>query len=289
MKLLVLTRSKNNYAQRRLQEEAQKRKIEIGVFNYSHLCFSLEPDTCKITSSTGENLANYDLVTLRSPGLKKRYLWQERVLVKFLAEKNKRILNKESFLRFQGDFDKLLQQWVFFQQGLPFVKTVNFGSTQVFPQQFKYPVVFKKIFGALGWDFNLINNKAGLAKFLTEENPYEFLQQPFLTTGEDFRVIVLGRRVLGAMKRVAAKGQVVTNVTAGGRAQKTKLTKELKNLALKASQALNCELAGVDVMYNKKGNPFILEVNRYPGFKGFERVIGINVAGEVIDYLINKL
>lgn len=285
MKLLFLTRSRNDYAQRRFKEEAEKRKMEIGVFNYSHLKFSLEPGKFKITSFTGENLEDYDLVILRSPGLERRYLWQERVLVRFLASKNKRILNKESFLRFQADFDKLLQEFIFYEHKLPFIKTVNFGSAKVLPKKPDYPFAFKKIFGSLGRDFNLINNQDGLTGFLSDDHPYEYLQQPFLPTGEDYRIIVLGKKVLGAMKRVAAKGQVVTNVAAGGRAEKVVVTKELRDLALRASKALACEFSGVDVMYDEKGRAFILEVNRYPVFKAFESVTGIDVAKEVVDYL----
>jgi glutathione synthase/RimK-type ligase-like ATP-grasp enzyme len=39
-------------------------------------------------------------------------------------------------------------------------------------------------------------------------------------------------------------------------------------------------------MLDKAGNPYVLEVNRYGMFRAFEEVTGINVAGKMLDYLV---
>jgi ribosomal protein S6--L-glutamate ligase len=287
MKLLILTRSKNAYAQGRFKKEAAKRGIETSVFNYAHLCFHLEKNNFWIKSINGDDLAEFNLVILRSPGLERRYLWQERVLVDYLAGLGKTIINQESLQKFPGDFDKLWQNWVFYQKKLPFLLTESYGFRDFF-QKRKPPFALKRIFGSLGRDFTLIKNRQELEKFLARRHPYEFLCQPFLTTGEDYRIIVLGDKVLGVMKRIAKKGAIVSNIAAGGRAERGEATRELAELALKAAKSLSCEFVGVDIMYDQKGSPFILEANRYVIFKGFEKVTGSNVAGKVIDYLIKK-
>lgn len=287
MKLLILTRSNNAYALGRFKEEGDKRGIETKVFNYAHLCFHLEKDNFWIKSVNGDDLAEFDLVILRSPGLEKRYLWQEKVLVDYLAGLGKTIINRENLQKFQGDFDKLWQNWIFYKKKLPFLLTESYGFSDFF-QKRETPFALKRIFGSLGRDFTLIKNRQDLERFLAKRHPYEFLCQPFLTTGEDYRVIVLGDEVLGAMKRIAKKGAIVSNVAAGGRAERVEVTRELAGLALKAAKSFSCELVGVDIMYDQKGSPFILEANRYVIFKGFEEVTGVNVAGKVIDYLIKK-
>lgn len=287
MKLLIVTRSKSAHGQRRLKEEAEKRGVETGIFNYSCLCFHLERSNFWVKSMNGDDPSKFDLVVLRSPGLQRRYLWQERALVDYLGGLGKTILNQESLQKFQGDFDKLLQTSVFYRNNLPFLLTENYGFAG-FLEKKSPPFSLKRIFGSLGRDFTLIKNKNDLKKFLKKYHPFEFLYQPFLITGEDCRVIVLGNEVLGAMKRSAKKGEIVSNIAAGGKAEKAELTRELTDLALRAAKSLSCEFVGVDIMYDKRGRPFILEVNRYVIFKAFERVTGVNVAGKVIEYLMEK-
>jgi ribosomal protein S6--L-glutamate ligase len=112
--------------------------------------------------------------------------------------------------------------------------------------------------------------------------------QPFLATGHDYRVIVIGGKALGAMKKTAPKGEFLTNVVRGGTATKAELTKELRDLSVKAARLFQADYVGVDIMYDKKGNPYILEVNRGAQFEGFERSTGINIARQMIEWLISK-
>jgi RimK family alpha-L-glutamate ligase len=140
--------------------------------------------------------------------------------------------------------------------------------------------------GSLGRDFKLVENSQDIEEFFTEKHPYNFIAQPFLPTGEDYRVIILGDEVLGAMKRISpGKGQP-TNASAGGIVEKVELSKELYELAKRAADVMACEYCGVDIMLDKAGNPYVLEVNRYGMFRAFEEVTGINVAGKMLDYLV---
>lgn len=287
MKLLTLTRSFSDYAQGRFREEAKKKKIQVDVFNYSRLVFEINKQSFTIKSDTNKDLSKYDAVILRSPGLTRRYVWQERVLVDWLYQNNKKVLNWETLTHFPGEFDKLLQNYIFYLEKIPFVPTTNYGYAG-FLKKIKYPFIVKRVMGSLGRDFAVIKSKKDLDGFLLVHHPYEFIAQPFLPSGEDFRMIVIGGRVLGAMKRIAPEKYKPTNAAAGGMVEKAKLTPELRSLTLRAARALRAEFCGVDVMYDTRGNPHVLEVNRYSVFKEFEHVTGINVAGEMIDYLLGK-
>lgn len=286
MKILFLSRSKNDYAQIRFREEARKRKIEIGAFNYSHLVFFLDSRGVKILAQ-GYNLDDFDIFIFRSPGLTKRYIWQEKVLVDWLLKKRKIVLNGNSLSCWPEDFDKLWQNYIFYLKKIPFVSTQNFGNPELIKKR-KPPFIVKRLVGSLGRDLRLVHNQKELVDFLQRYHPFEFLAQEFLPTKEDFRLIVLGGRVLGAMKRVAGKNQLATNIAAGGRGEKVVPSLEMKNLALKVCQVFRCEFGGVDIMCDKQGNPYVLELNRYPVFKGFEKTTGVDVAGQVVDYLLEK-
>jgi len=97
-------------------------------------------------------------------------------------------------------------------------------------------------------------------------------------------VFVVGKKVLGVMKRIIPKGEYRANIAQGAKAEKGKLSNELKRIALKAAKTLDYDIAGVDVIYRKK-KPAVLEVNSSPGLEGFSKATGINVAGEIIIYL----
>jgi ribosomal protein S6--L-glutamate ligase len=41
----------------------------------------------------------------------------------------------------------------------------------------------------------------------------------------------------------------------------------------------------VDLLRGRDGQTYVLEVNGIPGWKGLQEVTGLDVAGELIDYL----
>jgi len=288
MKILYLSRSRNDYAQIRFKEEARKKGIEIKAFNYAHLYFRLDADRFGIFAEEEGQLKDFDFLILRSPGLTRRYVWQEKVLVDWFLKRKKRVLNGETLRLFPEDFDKLWQNYLFYQAKIPFVPTEWFGYPSLLKKKKEPPFILKRLVGSLGRDLRLIRDESELDDFLKLNHPYEFLTQLFLPTGEDYRLIVLGGEVLGIMKRKAKKGQIATNVAAGGKAEKVSFRPELVGLAKRVCSLLKCEFAGVDIMYDQKSNPYVLEINRYPVFKGFEKATGVNVAQKVIEYLISK-
>lgn len=101
--------------------------------------------------------------------------------------------------------------------------------------------------------------------------------------GEDIRVLVLGNKVVGSMKRTGKKGDFRSNISCGGKGSKIELSSELTKIALNAARALNLNYAGVDIIYSKKGHK-VLEVNSSPGLKEIEKVLEKNIAREIIKY-----
>jgi ribosomal protein S6--L-glutamate ligase len=104
--------------------------------------------------------------------------------------------------------------------------------------------------------------------------------------GSDVRCIVVGGRVVAAMLRHAAPGDFRSNLHRGGRAEATKLSTKERRTAVKAAKALGLNVAGVDLLRSDRG-PLVLEVNSSPGLEGIETATGVDVAGEMIEFVEN--
>jgi ribosomal protein S6--L-glutamate ligase len=102
--------------------------------------------------------------------------------------------------------------------------------------------------------------------------------------GTDIRCIVLGDKVLAAMKREGEKGEFRSNIHRGGTAATIKITPEERSTAMRAARVLGLNMAGVDMLRSNHG-PVVMEVNSSPGLEGIEKATGIDIAGKVIDFL----
>jgi ribosomal protein S6--L-glutamate ligase len=99
--------------------------------------------------------------------------------------------------------------------------------------------------------------------------------------GRDLRVIVVGRRVIAAMRREAKSGEFRSNLHRGGLGTRVRLDPRYAQVAVAAVKVMGLEVAGVDMLESRNG-PKILEINSSPGLEGIERTSGVDVAGAII-------
>ena len=71
------------------------------------------------------------------------------------------------------------------------------------------------------------------------------------------------------------------------RVAKVTLPHQLENMAVKASEVLGCEYAGVDIL-PAKGEHYVIEVNSIPGWRGLQSVTDFCIAKKIVDYFIQK-
>jgi RimK family alpha-L-glutamate ligase len=102
--------------------------------------------------------------------------------------------------------------------------------------------------------------------------------------GTDIRVLIVGGRALGAMKRTAKLGRFRANVHQGASVEAYPLTDRLEWLALQAAGVLGLDIAGIDLMETAEGFS-VIEVNSAPGFEGFEKATGRNIASDMLRYV----
>jgi len=103
--------------------------------------------------------------------------------------------------------------------------------------------------------------------------------------GRDVRALVVGSKVLAAMRRQARLGEFRSNVHRGGTGVAVDLPEEYKRAALRATRVMGLQVAGVD-MLESRGGPKVMEINSSPGFEGLERCSGVDVAGAIIRYAV---
>ena len=72
-----------------------------------------------------------------------------------------------------------------------------------------------------------------------------------------------------------------------GTVEKVELTPEFEEQACRAARVLGLNIAGVDLLEAENG-PLVLEVNSSPGLEGIEKASGVNVAGEIVDYVVSE-
>jgi ribosomal protein S6--L-glutamate ligase len=111
-----------------------------------------------------------------------------------------------------------------------------------------------------------------------------FLVQRFVkeAAGEDIRCLVVGSKVVAAMKRTGAEGDFRSNLHQGGQAEAVRITRAEREVAVKAARAFRLNLAGVDLLRSNDG-PKVLEVNSSPGLEGIEKASGKNIVGLLYD------
>jgi ribosomal protein S6--L-glutamate ligase len=106
--------------------------------------------------------------------------------------------------------------------------------------------------------------------------------------GSDIRALVVGRRVVAAMKRQAVTGEFRSNIHRGGTAKKMRLRPDYRKTALAAARVLGLRVAGVD-MIESDGGPMVMEVNSSPGLEGIEKTTGVAVAEAIVEQIERDL
>jgi RimK family alpha-L-glutamate ligase len=157
-----------------------------------------------------------------------------------------------------------------------------------------FPCVVKVITGTQGIgvylcekrrDFNKLMefiHNVGISKTLLVQ---EYIG---LNPGEDIRVLVIGGKVIGAMKRTAPKGDFRENISNGGTGEKFDVTPEIDFIARETARVLNLHIAGIDLLFHNNGF-VVCEANTAPGFKGFEKYCDVDIAELIVEYIDYKL
>ncbi|KAG2379554.1 hypothetical protein C9374_006671 [Naegleria lovaniensis] len=288
------------YSQKRFFEHAWQRNIQVRLMEMNKFeCLvatnscsnsDREVDTASSLLYDGEICKEWPQVIIPRMGSKITYFGL--ALIRFfegLKENKPFILNESKGIEIAKDkfitMQKLASQHISIPKTMLLIHPLNIEQVH---QHFEYPLVLKKVSGSQGKGVMLIHDRSQLVDLAEMVDPNsQMLLQEFIKSskGVDIRVLVLGEKVLGAIKRIAKEG-FKANFHQGGNVEPFALTPCIENLAVSAVKACGLLFAGVDILMGESSNDSyrVCEVNSSPGFEGFELATGIDVAREVMSF-----
>jgi RimK family alpha-L-glutamate ligase len=179
--------------------------------------------------------------------------------------------------------DKSMASFLLTQAGLPTPETFaaqTLAQARAIARRecARGPLVMKPLFGAQGWGLRLIENESDLPS-LEDARGVFYLQRfvgPPRPPFEDMRILVSGGDIIAAMRRRSSHW--ITNVRQGAKPVAVEPSEREAEIALAAAKALGVVFAGVDLISDDRGEPFILEVNSMAGWSGLQRVTPFSIA-----------
>jgi len=156
-----------------------------------------------------------------------------------------------------------------------------------------YPKIIKPTVGSWGRMVSKLNNKDSAEAIIeSRESMYPIYQMHFLEEfvqrpPRDIRAIVIGDKVAGAIYRITDKDNWKTNTHLGGSAETCKVTNEMEDMCIKAKNAVQGEIVGVDLMESNDKGLVIHEINNTTEFRNVVRVTGIDIPTQILEYVKN--
>lgn len=177
--------------------------------------------------------------------------------------------------------------------GLPIPRTIlgKFPmEADLVESELDFPVIVKTLRGTRGTGVLKCENReqfedlAGLLGTADARADFLFQQYVRASHGRDVRVLVVGGRVIAAMERRSLAGGFKSNVSLGGVGRAFQPPPEMAELAVRAAEMLDLEVAGIDILFDEEGYR-ICEANSSPGFQGLERACQVDVPSVIFDWI----
>ncbi|HEX5107653.1 MAG TPA: RimK family alpha-L-glutamate ligase [Vicinamibacterales bacterium] len=152
-------------------------------------------------------------------------------------------------------------------------------------------VVIKPIFGSMGHGLVRVANPDlayRVLRPLEQMKSVFYVQRALDHGGRDWRVFVVGGQAIGAIERQAPPGEWRSNISRGGSARRIDVSPECARLAVRAAAAVGADYAGVDLLPSSDG-VFVLEVNGIPGWQGLQQATDVDVAGAIVEHLVERV
>ena len=285
MKLAILSRKQSLYSTRRLYEAAKARGHEVQVVDYLRCYMSIASHRPEVFY-LGKSL-HFDAVI---PRIGASQTFYGTAVVRQFEMMGAYSVNESQAISRSRDKLRCLQLLARRGIGLPVTgfahstKDVD-GLIDIVGGA---PLVVKLLEGTQGIGVVLADTDRS-AKSVIEAfrgAGVNILVQEFIKEagGTDIRALVVGGKVVAAMKRTGAPGDFRSNLHRGGSAEVVRLTPEERATALRAAKSMGLNVCGVDMLRANHG-AVVMEVNSSPGLEGVEKATGKDIAGSIIQFL----
>ncbi len=286
MKIAMLARNPNLYTHQRLKAAAEARGHELHIVNTLRCYMNIASRRPEIYYN-GEKLEGYDAVI---PRIGASITFYGMAVLRQFEMQGVYPLNES--VAIGRSRDKLRSMQLLARDGIGLPVTTFAHDPKQTDEVIKLaggaPVVIKLLEGTQGIGVVLADTERS-AKSVVEAfrgAGVNILLQEFIKEagGTDIRAIVVGGRVVAAMKRTGAKGEFRSNLHRGGSAEVIKLSPEERSTAIRAAKAMGLNVCGVDMLRSNHG-PVVMEVNSSPGLEGVENATGLDIADKIIDHI----
>ncbi len=286
MKLVILARNPKLYSHRRMVEAAEARGHEIEIVNTLR-CYmnvtSHRPEVRyrgrklsgidAVIPRIGASITFYGLAVLRQFEMMGVYPLNESVAI-------------------GRSRDKLRSLQLLSRKGIGLPVTSFAHSTTNTEDLIDIvggaPLVLKLLEGTHGNGVVLAESHQVAASMIDSFRGLKahFLVQEFIKEagGADIRCLVVGDKVVAAMKRQGREGEFRSNLHQGGTASIIRITPEERSTAVRAARILGLNMAGVDLLRSNHG-PVVMEVNSSPSLEGIEKATGKDIAALIIAFI----
>ena len=150
-------------------------------------------------------------------------------------------------------------------------------------------LVLKPLFGSQGIGIHLIDKATGLVhdeKFAGIYYLQEFIERKN-NDFTDIRVLVVDGIAKAAMTRRCESW--ITNRAQGANCEFLELNQDLTSLSEAACKVLDIDYAGVDLIQDKDGSFYIIEVNSIPAWYGLQKVVSFSIADCLVESFIKNI
>ncbi len=282
----ILTRNPNGFGSRSIFEAARRRGLDPFYFGFRDIIARIEGEPpIQIRGLDARDVRSIIVRPIGRSSLEQAIF---RLDVLYAMEDlGVHVVNGPSAI--EKSLDKYRSLYLLARRGIPVPETVvledpatAYEMMRIMPE-----VVLKPVFGSRGHGSTRISDRDVAWNIFREQAFFRHVLylQRFIPHGKkDIRAFVVGGEVIAAMIRENPFSWK-TNVAMGAKPKSIRLRGELEELALKASETLGCEVAGVDLLISEKGEPYVLEVNSQPGWRGIQSVTRVDIAGRIVEYV----
>jgi len=283
--LAVLSRKKSLYSTHRLLEAAKARGFRTRLIDVLRCNLALEPGSPRLYHR-GKEVRR---ISVAVPRIGASVTAAGLSVARQLEAMGVPLVNGASAIARSRDKLAALQQLAAAGVAIPRTVLARGGGevSALVAQVGGLPAILKLIQGTQGVGVMIAHSEAEVTSILGTlwDLGQEILLQEFVaeSRGRDIRALVVGDRVVGAMRREAKLGEFRSNLHRGGFGSALDLPPAYAEAAVRAARVLGLDVAGVDLLESSDG-PKVMELNSSPGFEGLERATGADVAGEIIAF-----
>lgn len=293
MSILILSKKdESEYENRRLVESLRDLGIPAVIYHPDNFDVVVGKGTGHGIKYNGQAFDMPDIVLTRTGSGTTEFI---TAIIRQFEEEHVKCINGSESVEIAKD--KMRSHQLLASAGMPVPNTmlVRFPvDVDIADNLIGWPCVVKVISGSYGEGIYLCEHKTAFKKMMefigNLNTPKTLLVQEYVDSkpGEDLRVLVIGGKVIGAMKRHAPEGDFRANISNGGYGEPYEINSEIEYLARETARLCGLEIAGIDLLFDKDGYT-ICEANSAPGFEGFEKYCNVDVAGQIAQYLKYKL